>query len=73
MSDSITITNSFVEKEGTWAVAFGDVDFITWKENYDDNTYFIKLHIGTKETRLQLDFEEEVEELVSAWKKYKGE
>lgn len=73
MSDSITITNSFVEKEGTWAVAFSDVDFITWKENYDDKTYFIKLHIGTKETRLQLDFEEEVEELVSAWKKYKGE
>ena len=73
MSDSITITSSFVEKDGTWVVSFSEVDFITWKENYDDKSYFVKLHIGSKETRLQLDYEEDVAELVSAWKKYKGE
>lgn len=73
MSDSITITSSFVEKDGTWIVSFSEVDFITWKENYDDKSYFVKLHIGSKETRLQLDYEEDVAELVSAWKKYKGE
>lgn len=71
MSDSITITSSFVEKDGTWVVSFSEVDFITWKENYDDKSYFVKLHIGSKETRLQLDYEEDVAELVSAWKKYK--
>ena len=73
MSDSITITSSFVEKDGTWIVSFSEVNFITWKENYDDKSYFVKLHIGSKETRLQLDYEEDVAELVSAWKKYKGE
>tara|TARA_R110000803_G_scaffold196294_2_gene259583 strand:- start:3501 stop:3722 length:222 start_codon:yes stop_codon:yes gene_type:complete len=73
LSDSITITSSFVEKDGTWIVSFSEVDFITWKENYDDKSYFVKLHIGSKETRLQLDYEEDVAELVSAWKKYKGE
>tara|TARA_R110001592_G_scaffold38949_12_gene128283 strand:- start:866 stop:1099 length:234 start_codon:yes stop_codon:yes gene_type:complete len=71
LSDSITITSSFVEKDGTWVVSFSEVDFITWKENYDDKSYFVKLHIGSKETRLQLDYEEDVAELVSAWKKYK--
>ena len=73
MGDSISVSPSFVEKEGTWVVSFSEVNFITWKENYDDKSYFVKLHIGSKETRLQLDYEEEVEELVSAWKKYKGE
>ena len=73
MSDNITITDSFVEKTNTWVVGFQEVDFITWKENYDTKSYFVKLHIGAKETRLQLDYQEEVEELITAWKKHKGE
>jgi hypothetical protein len=31
------------------------------------------LHIGAKETRLQLGYKEEVEELITSWKKSRGE
>jgi len=73
MSDVITITDSFIEKDNTWIVDFKNIDFITWKENYDTKSYFVKLHIGAKETRLQLGYKEEVEELITSWKKSRGE
>jgi hypothetical protein len=73
MSDTISFEDGFLTKENTWAVCMTDIQFITWKENYENGTYFVKLHIGDKETRLQLDTIEEVEELVREWTTIKGE
>ena len=73
MSDTISFEEGFLTKENTWIVCMTDIQFITWKENYETGSYFVKLHIGDKETRLQLDTEEEVEELVREWTKSKGE
>ncbi len=73
MSDTISFEEGFLTKENTWTVCMTDIQFITWKENYETGSYFVKLHIGDKETRLQLDTEEEVEELVREWTKSKGE
>jgi len=71
MSDSITIEDGFITKDHIWSVCFSDIEFITWKQNYDDKSYFVKLHIGSKETRLQLESFEEVEEVLQTWQEQK--
>tara|TARA_R110000824_G_scaffold164245_10_gene340440 strand:+ start:1219 stop:1434 length:216 start_codon:yes stop_codon:yes gene_type:complete len=71
MSDSISFGDGFLTKENIWAVYLGDIQFITWKENFETGNYFVKLHIGAKETRIQLDTLEEIEELMAEWKNTK--
>ncbi len=50
-------------------VDLSKVDFITMKENWENNNIHIKLHLGTKEVRLELSSLEEVEELKMNWEK----
>ena len=45
------------------------VNFITLKQNWEDQNYHVKLHIGTKEVRFVLKSKEDLEELQEHWKK----
>jgi|TARA_R100001480_G_scaffold117208_1_gene116771 hypothetical protein len=77
MTDTIYIVDGFVEKltdgQGIWVVDLQSVEFITWRQNYETNEYFTKMHIGDKDAKLLLETKEEVEELVSAWKTRRGD
>ena len=59
---------NFVYEDGKWMVDLRDVDFITMKQNWDDNTFHVKMHIGGKEVRLVFNEEEEVTKLLETWK-----
>jgi len=59
---------NYLAMENTWQVDLSNVDFITMKENWDDGSQHIKLHIGTKEVRLVCNTKKEVEELMTKWK-----
>lgn len=59
----------FLTVENKWEVDLTSVDFITMKENWDDGSHHVKLHIGTKEVRMVFKDKTEVNELIENWKK----
>ena len=61
------------KENNKWAVDLTKVDFLSYKQNYEDYTYFVKLHIGSKDVRVFLDTKEELKELKQKWKQIKGE
>jgi hypothetical protein len=63
------MNEKFMTYENKWMVDLSKVDFITMKENWENNNIHIKLHLGTKEVRLELSSLEEVEELRMNWEK----
>jgi len=63
------MNEKFMTYENKWMVDLSKVDFITMKENWENNNIHIKLHFGTKEVRLELSSLEEVEELRMNWEK----
>lgn len=65
--------NKFLSVENKWEVDLSLVEFITMKENWDDGTHHIKLHIGTKEVRMVLSDQTEIDELVKNWKNARNE
>ena len=58
--------------ENKWAVDLNNVEFITMKQNWDDNNYHIKLHIGTKEVRFVFETKEQIKELTENWIKVRN-
>lgn len=50
-----------------WVIDLKKVNFITLKQNWEDENYHIKLHIGTKEVRLILESEKELDTLRHQW------
>jgi hypothetical protein len=58
----------YITFEDKWAVDLKQVNFITLKQNWEDNNYHIKLHIGTKDVRIVLTTKKELETLTEYWK-----
>ena len=74
MQDSIGelfLENGFLEHPRKWSVDLSEVEFISFKQNDENYTYFVKLHIKAKEIRLYLQTMEEVEQLIEIWKQYR--
>lgn len=74
MQDSVGelfLENGFLEHPRKWSVDLSEVEFISFKQNDENYTYFVKLHIKTKEIRLYLGTMEEVEQLIEIWKQYR--
>jgi hypothetical protein len=67
----IDYQQEYVSAQDKWIVDLRDVDFITMKQNWDDNNFHIKMHIGTKEVRFILEQQQEVEKLIKQWKEYR--
>jgi len=63
--------NGFLEHPRKWSVDLSEVEFVSFKQNDENYTYFVKLHIKTKEVRLYLETMEEVEQLIEIWKQYR--
>lgn len=63
--------NGFLEHSRKWSVDLTEVEFISYKQNEENFTYFVKLHIMSKEIRIYLDTIEEVEQLIQMWKQYR--
>ena len=59
----------FLSCDDKWGVDLRRVNFITLKQNWEDQNYHVKLHIGTKEVRLILSTQSLLEELKEEWKK----
>ena len=74
MQDSIGelfLENGFLEHPRKWSVDLSEVEFVSFKQNDENYTYFVKLHIKAKEIRLYLETMEEVEQLIEIWKQYR--
>tara|TARA_R110002012_G_scaffold56754_2_gene145798 strand:- start:603 stop:866 length:264 start_codon:yes stop_codon:yes gene_type:complete len=64
----------FLVKENSYIVDLFSVDFITFKENEKEfGTYWIKLHIGTKEVRYICKDASKLNEVIETWCKLHGE
>ena len=65
--------NRYIIKSGSYIIDLDNVDFVTWKENgKDEGTYWVKLHIGTKEARYVCDGKAELKEIITAWCTLRG-
>lgn len=67
----IDYQQEYVSAQDKWIVDLRDVDFITMKQNWDDNNFHIKMHIGTKEVRFILEQQQQVDQLIKQWKEYR--
>ena len=68
---TLYVENGFLEHSRKWSVDLTEVEFISYKQNEENFTYFVKLHIMAKEVRIYLDTLEEVEQLIQIWKQYR--
>jgi|TARA_R100000329_G_C7579465_1_gene205304 hypothetical protein len=64
--------NRYLVKKNGYMVDMVNVDFITWKENEnEEDNYWVKLHIGNKEARYVCCLFE-LQELISCWTNMRG-
>tara|TARA_Y100001938_G_scaffold139640_1_gene206803 strand:- start:178 stop:477 length:300 start_codon:yes stop_codon:yes gene_type:complete len=64
----------YLIKSNSYMIDLFNVDFITWKENENETgTYWVKLHIGTKEARYVCSSLEELHDLIKSWTRLRGE
>ncbi len=64
----------YLLKANSYVIDLLKVDFITWKENDKvENTYWAKLHMGTKEARYVCDNLTDLRTLVMAWADVNGQ
>ena len=62
------IEERFLLKNASYIIDLEKVDFITWKENENKrDSYWIKLHVGTKETRYVCEGKGELCRILNAW------
>ena len=62
------IENKFILKGESYIADLEKVDFLTWNENdKTKGTYFMKFHIGTKETRFICSSKKELLGIIKAW------
>ena len=71
INKKITIENGIITSQYNWAVDLAKVQFITIKENYEDGTWFCKLHLENKEVRVYLQYYEQVKQIMEIWKEYR--
>lgn len=58
----------YLIKANSYIIDLSTVDFITWKENEKQaNTYWTKLHIGTKEVRYVCKDAYELKRIIEIW------
>ena len=63
----------YLIKANSYIIDLFNVDFITWKENDKmESTFWVKLHIGSKEARYVCNSIEEVKTLLLAWTDIRG-
>ena len=63
----------YLIKANSYIIDLYNVDFITWKENDKmESTFWVKLHIGSKEARYVCNSIEEVKTLLLAWTDIRG-
>lgn len=64
----------YLLKGNSYIVDLYNVDFITWKENAEEqDTYWAKLHIGDKEARYICSSLEELKNLLTVWSQIRGQ
>tara|TARA_R110000737_G_scaffold261654_1_gene269773 strand:- start:1637 stop:1954 length:318 start_codon:yes stop_codon:yes gene_type:complete len=62
------IENKFILKGESYIADLEKVDFLTWNENDKvKGTYFMKFHIGTKETRYICSSKTELLDIIKSW------
>tara|TARA_R110000868_G_scaffold144758_5_gene364140 strand:+ start:11199 stop:11498 length:300 start_codon:yes stop_codon:yes gene_type:complete len=62
------IENKFILKGESYIADLAKVDFLTWNENDKiKGTYFMKFHIGAKETRFVCSSKPELIGIIKAW------
>tara|TARA_R100001369_G_scaffold63600_1_gene90648 strand:+ start:355 stop:663 length:309 start_codon:yes stop_codon:yes gene_type:complete len=67
------VNNRFILKSGSYIIDLISVDFLTWKKTTSEvNTYWLKMHIGTKEARHICD-KFELKQIVEAWTRVHGD
>jgi hypothetical protein len=64
----IIYDDNYLTYDDKWVVNLAKVEFITMKQNWENNNFHIKLHIGSKEVRMELDSNSTVDELIKRWK-----
>ena len=67
------VEERFLIKSNSYMVDLTNVDFITFKENERDaGTYWVKLHIGSKEARYICEDKDSLRTLLENWSKLRG-
>jgi hypothetical protein len=62
------IENRFLLKNESYIIDLNDVEFLTWNKNKDEkDSYWVKLHVGTKETRYVCRNRTELSDIINAW------
>ena len=66
------LENRFFLKGGSYIIDLINVDFLTWKENATEyETYWLKMHIGSKEVRYVCS-PEELKIIIEEWTRVHG-
>ncbi len=67
------IENRFLLKNGSFIIDLDEVEFLTWNKNIKmSDSYWVKLHIGGKDTRYVCDSRDELCDIINTWGKIKG-
>lgn len=64
----IIYDDNYLTYDDKWVVNLAKVEFITMKQNWENNNFHVKLHIGSKEVRMELNSNSLVDELIGKWK-----
>ena len=67
------IGKRFLLKKGSFIIDLDEVEFLTWNKNIKlTDSYWVKLHVGGKDTRYVCDSRDELCSIINAWSKIKG-
>jgi len=62
------IENRFLLKNESYIIDLNDVEFLTWNKNKDEkDSYWVKLHVGAKETRYICENRDELCDIINTW------
>jgi hypothetical protein len=65
--------NRYLVKGNSYIIDLLNVDFITWKENEKvESSFWVKLHMGTKEARFVCDSLDDLRFLLECWTNLRG-
>ena len=73
MNNKGLIKNRFLLKNGSFIIDLDEVEFLTWNKNMKlEESYWVKLHVGSKDTRYICDTREELCDIINAWAKVRN-
>ena len=62
------IENRFLLKNESYIIDLNGVEFLTWNKNKEEeDSYWVKLHVGSKETRYVCENRTELSDIINAW------